>query len=47
MNESEFENELIQYISSGVISKPQNLEESNNSVIKEENAEYIVKKKEW
>ena len=47
MNESEFENELIQYISSGVISKPQNLEESNNSVIKEENAEYIVKKKLW
>jgi len=47
LNESEFENELIQYISSGVISKPQNLEESNNSVIKEENAEYIVKKKLW
>ncbi len=47
MNESEFENELIQYISSGVISKPQNLEESNNSVIKEENAKYIVKKKLW
>ena len=47
MNENEFETELIQYICSGVISKPQNLEESNNYVIKEENADYLVKKKLW
>ena len=45
MNESEFETKLIQYLSSGVI-----LEESNNSMVKEENADYIVKnvkKKLW
>ena len=47
MNENEFETELIQYICSGVISKPQNLEESNNYVVKEENADYLVKKKLW
>ena len=45
LNENEFETELIQYLSSGVISKPENLEESNNHVVNEESADYIVKKK--
>lgn len=50
MNESEFENELIQYICSGIISKPQHLEGIGEFVVNEESNDYVVKnvkKKLW
>jgi type I restriction enzyme R subunit len=47
MNESQFETELIQYITSGTISKPEHLEGISDFVASEKPADYFVKTKLW
>ena len=46
MNEIQFETELIQYLTSGTITKPEHLGGINNFVA-ESNIDYIVKTKLW
>ncbi|WP_178023511.1 type I restriction endonuclease subunit R [uncultured Paenibacillus sp.] len=47
MTENQFETELIQYLTSGTITKQEYLEGIGNSVAKESNVDYIVKTKLW
>ncbi|MDS0528082.1 HsdR family type I site-specific deoxyribonuclease [Clostridium sp. SHJSY1] len=47
MTEDKFETELIQYITTGAITKPEHLEGLGEFVIAENNADYIVKSKLW
>lgn len=47
MNENQFETELIQYITSGTITKPENLEGTGNSILIEKPLDYVVKTKLW
>ena len=47
MKEKEFETELIQYITSGIITKPEHLEGSGDFVAKESQVNYVVKTKLW
>jgi type I restriction enzyme R subunit len=47
MNENQFETELIQYITSGTITKPEHLKGIGNFVAKESNIDYVVKTKLW
>ncbi|WP_373844664.1 type I restriction endonuclease subunit R [Clostridium sp.] len=47
MNEEQFETELIQYITSGTITKPEHLEGIGDFVISETSADYVVKTKLW
>ncbi|HEY2493725.1 MAG TPA: HsdR family type I site-specific deoxyribonuclease [Paenibacillus sp.] len=47
MTENQFETELIQYLTSGTITKPEHLEGISNFVVNESNMDYIVKKKHW
>ncbi|MFK4474776.1 type I restriction enzyme R subunit [Paenibacillus sp. RC73] len=47
MTENQFETELIQYLTSGTITKPEHLEGIGNFVAKESNVDYIVKTKLW
>lgn len=47
MNENQFETELIQYITSGTITKPEHMEGIGDFVSKESNADYVVKTKLW
>lgn len=46
MNENQFETELIQYITSGTITKPEHLEGIGN-LVAESNVDYVVKTKLW
>ncbi|KHD36180.1 DEAD/DEAH box helicase [Clostridium acetobutylicum] len=47
MNEEEFETELIQYITSGTITKPEHLEGISDFMISEKSVDYGVKTKLW
>lgn len=47
MNENQFETELIQYITSGTITKPEHLEGIGDSIVNEKPADYGVKTKLW
>lgn len=47
MNENQFETELIQYITSGTITKPEHLEGIGDFIVKESKADYVVKTKLW
>ena len=47
MNENQFETELIQYITSGTITKPEHLEGIGNFMVKENPVDYVVKTKLW
>ncbi|MEG6521520.1 type I restriction endonuclease subunit R [Desulfotomaculum sp. 1211_IL3151] len=47
MNENQFETELIQYITSGTITKPEHLEGIGDFVAKESKVDYVVKTKLW
>lgn len=47
MKESQFETELIQYITSGTITKPEHLEGIGDFVAKESHVDYVVKTKLW
>jgi type I restriction enzyme R subunit len=47
MNETRFETELIQYITSGTITKPEHLEGIGDHVIVEKPVDYVVKTKLW
>lgn len=47
MTEDEFETELIQYITTGTITKPEHFEGLGEFVIAENNADYVVKSKLW
>lgn len=47
MNEGQFETELIQYITSGTITKPEHLEGIGDFVVKESKVDYVVKTKLW
>ncbi|MEY8763830.1 MULTISPECIES: type I restriction endonuclease subunit R [Clostridium] len=47
MNEEQFETELIQYITSGTITKPEHLEGISNFMVSEKSADYCVKTKLW
>ena len=47
MNEEQFETELIQYITSGTITKPEHIEGISGSMVSERPADYGVKKKLW
>lgn len=47
MNENQFETELIQYITSGTITKPKHLEGIGNSILGEKPVDYVVKTKLW
>ncbi|KGK87415.1 DEAD/DEAH box helicase [Desulfosporosinus sp. HMP52] len=47
MKEKEFETELIQYITSGTITKPEHLKGSGDFVAKESQVNYVVKTKLW
>ncbi|UZH07672.1 type I restriction endonuclease subunit R [Heyndrickxia coagulans] len=47
MNENQFETELIQYITSGTITKPDHLEGISDSIISEKAVDYVVKTKLW
>lgn len=47
MNENQFETELIQYITTGTITKPEHLEGISNFVVSEESVDYVVKTKLW
>lgn len=47
MNELRFESELIQYITSGTITRPEHLEGISNSNINENTVDYVVKTKLW
>ncbi|WP_339221925.1 HsdR family type I site-specific deoxyribonuclease [Paenibacillus sp. FSL W7-1332] len=47
MTENQFETELIQYLTSGTITKQEHLEGIGSFVAKESNVDYIVKTKLW
>ncbi|URZ07086.1 type I restriction endonuclease subunit R [Clostridium felsineum] len=47
MTEEEFETELIQYITSGTITKPEHLEGISSAMVNEEYCNYVVKTKLW
>lgn len=47
MTENQFETELIQYLTSGTITRQEHLEGISNSGTKESNVDYIVKTKLW
>lgn len=47
MNEEQFETELIQYITSGTITKPEHLEGISDFMVSEKSADYVVKTKLW
>ncbi|MCH3964492.1 MAG: HsdR family type I site-specific deoxyribonuclease [Clostridium sp.] len=47
MNEEQFESELIQYITSGTITKPEHLEGTRDFMVSEKPADYCVKTKLW
>lgn len=47
MNENRFETELIQYITSGTITKPEHLEGIGSSAVNERPVDYVVKTKLW
>ena len=47
MKENQFETELIQYITSGTIAKPEHLEGIGDFVAKESQVDYVVKTKLW
>ncbi len=47
MNEDQFETELIQYITSGTITKPEHLEGISDFMVSEKSADYVVKTKLW
>lgn len=47
MTENQFETELIQYLTSGTISKQKHMEKVGSFVAKESNVDYIVKTKLW
>jgi type I restriction enzyme R subunit len=47
MNEPQFETELIQYITSGTITKPEHLEGINNFMVSETSVDYVIKTKLW
>ncbi|PRR86301.1 type I restriction endonuclease subunit R [Clostridium luticellarii] len=47
MNEEQFETELIQYITSGTITKPEHLEVIGGFKVSEKSADYCVKTKLW
>ncbi|MBV4422382.1 type I restriction endonuclease subunit R [Clostridium tyrobutyricum] len=47
MNEEQFETELIQYITSGTITKPEHLEGISDFMVSEKPADYCVKTKLW
>ncbi|MFT8343346.1 MAG: HsdR family type I site-specific deoxyribonuclease [Clostridium beijerinckii] len=47
MTEDEFETELIQYITTGAITKPEHLEGLGEFAIAENNGDYVVKSKLW
>lgn len=47
MTEDKFETELIQYITTGAITKPEHLEGLGEFVIAENNVDYVVKSKLW
>ncbi len=47
MKEVQFETELIQYITSGTITKPEHLEGISNFMVSETSTDYVVKTKLW
>jgi len=47
MTEDKFETELIQYITTGAITKPEHLEGLGEFVVAESSADYVVKSKLW
>lgn len=47
MKENQFETELIQYITSGTITKPEHLEGIGDFIAKDAKADYVVKTKLW
>lgn len=47
MTEAEFETELIQYLTTGAITKPEHLEGLGEFVVSESSADYVVKSKLW
>ncbi|WP_035291424.1 HsdR family type I site-specific deoxyribonuclease [Clostridium sp. KNHs214] len=47
MNEEQFETELIQYITSGTITKPEHLEGISDFIVREKTADYFIKTKLW
>lgn len=47
MNEARFETELIQYITSGTITSPEEAEQIQNGIMQEKKKDYVVKTKFW
>lgn len=47
MNENQFENDLIQYITNGVITKPEHFKGIRVSAVNETSIDYVVKTKLW
>ena len=47
MNEEQFETELIQYLTSGTITKPEQPKEISGFMVNEKPADYCVKTKQW
>lgn len=47
MKENQFENEFIQYLTSGTITQTEHLDGMQEDLVKETNMEYIVKTKRW
>jgi len=47
MKEDQFETELIQYITSGTITKPEHIEGISNFMVNEKPSDYVVKTKIW
>lgn len=47
MNENQFETELIQYITSGTITKPEHLDGIGDFMVNDNLADYVVKTKLW
>ncbi|WP_146549773.1 type I restriction endonuclease subunit R [Rummeliibacillus suwonensis] len=47
MNENQFETELIQYITSGTITKPEHLDGIGDFEVKEKTIDYVIKTKLW
>ncbi|RYL88098.1 type I restriction endonuclease subunit R [Sporolactobacillus sp. THM19-2] len=47
MNETRFETELIQYITSGTITAPEHLKRTGDSAVHEKPLDYVVKTKLW
>lgn len=47
MTEDQFETELIQYITTGTITKPEHLDGIGNFISSKENVDYVIKTKLW